>query len=491
VSCRNLLIYLTPQLQGKLLHLYHYSLNQAGFLLLGGSEALGQSARFFFPLPGKNRLYRRRDEPSRDRADGKEFPIGFYKTLSGTSVPSASPKKASLPLSLDSLTNELLARNYAPAAVLTTDNGDILYVSGKTGKFLEPAVGKANLNLFAMAREGLGLALNETFHKALRMTETVTLEAVIVGTGNASLAINLSVQPLIEPAELCGMVLVVFSEVVAPTRASNPEASDPSNSYEDRLTEFSLELERSRDQLQSTREEMQSSHEELKSTNEELQSVNEELQSSNEELTTSKEEMQSMNEELQTVNGDLQSKMNELGGIGDDLRNLLEANDIATLFLDAEIKIRRFTPGMVSIINLIPGDVGRPITDVVSALDYPALASDAMQVLKSQSPLERQAHSEDGRWFQVSVVPYRTLANVVAGVVITFVDISVVKALEGVLREAVSTLEARCSVQAHELGEAKDLEEVSKKAQFVLEELMLKQSKTLEAAQVKLRKSRK
>ena len=201
-----------------------------------------------------------------------------------------------------------------------------------------------------------------------------------------------------------------------------------------RLAEISSELQRAHEELQSTREEMQTSQEELKSMNEELQSTNEELQSTNEELTTSKEEMQSMNEELQTVNHELQAKVDELSRSNNDMKNLLNSTDIATLFLDGELLVRRFTTPTAKIIKLIPGDAGRPITDIVSELDYPDLAEDAREVLRTLVFRERQVASRDGRWFSVRVMPYRTLENVIDGVVITFSDITATKGLEDRLR---------------------------------------------------------
>ncbi len=209
------------------------------------------------------------------------------------------------------------------------------------------------------------------------------------------------------------------------------------------MVELERELEQARHELQTTREEMQTSQEELKSMNEELQSTNEELQSTNEELTTSKEEMQSMNEELQTVNNELQAKVNEFSSINNDMKNLLDSTDIATLFLDETLKVRRFTTRISQIIKLIPGDAGRPVTDIASDLRYPELADDAQEVLRTLVFVEKQIAAKDGRWFQVRIMPYRTLENRIDGLVITFMEITTSKRLEAELRKTQAALEKR------------------------------------------------
>ncbi len=306
LSCRNLLIYLTPELQKKLLPLFHYSLNPGGFLFLGSAETIGSFTDLFAPLEGKARLYRRLD--SALRAEPVEFPASFVSAL-----PGAPPPKALKPAAnLQSLADQLLLQRYSPAAVLVNDKGDILYISGRTGKYLEPAAGKANWNIFAMAREGLRYELTGAFQKALRQKGAVTLRNVKVGTNGGMQAVDLTVQPLEEPEALRGMVMIVFTDVATPPETKPTGKTQRAPARNAQLAELERELEQARQELQTTREEMQTSQEELKSTNEELQSTNEELQSTNEELTTSKEEMQSMNEELQTVNHELQAKVDDL-----------------------------------------------------------------------------------------------------------------------------------------------------------------------------------
>jgi len=348
---------------------------------------------------------------------------------------------------LQALADQLLLQRFSPAAVLTNDKGDILYISGRTGKYLEPAAGKANWNIFAMAREGLRYELNSAWQRALRQKTVARLKGVKVGTDGGVQAVDITVQPISEPAALQGMVMIVFTEVATlpETRAAGktPRASARS----DGLGVLERELQQAREETQTCREQMQTSQEELKSTNEELQSINEELQSTNEELTTSKEEMQSLNEELQTVNYELQAKVDELSRANNDMKNLLDSTDIATLFLDDALNVRRFTPRTTSIIKLIAGDAGRPITDIATGLDYPGLAADARQVLRSLAFIEKQVATRDGRWFLVRIMPYRTLENRIDGVVITFSNITEAKALETQLRQDKSKVKKRLKVE--------------------------------------------
>jgi two-component system CheB/CheR fusion protein len=453
VTCRNLLIYLDAELQKKLMPLFHYSLNSGGILLLGSAETIGTATDLFTPLDSKSRIYRRLDTSR--HVNLIEFPSAFSRIKANTVAPTSSQRETiSAAPNLQSLADQLVLQRYSPAAVLVTNEGDILYVSGKTGKYLEPAAGKANWNLFAMAREGLGNALSEAFHKAVRQKASVTLKEVKDGTNGGAQIVDVTVQPLTSPEALQGMVMVVFADVVThPVKAS--KSSKPATLHNTRLVEMAQELRQAHEDLQATRDEMQTSQEELKSTNEEFQSMNEELQSTNEELTTSKEEMQSMNEELQTVNHELLAKVEELSRTSNDMKNLLNSTDIATLFLDDALLVRRFTTQTTKIIKLIPGDIGRPLSDIVTTLEYPDLAKDAHQVLKSLAFTEKQIAARDGRWFTVRIMPYRTHENRIDGLVITFADITTAKNLEAELRKAQADLQKRFTTQTTELGKAR------------------------------------
>lgn len=440
LSCRNLLIYLEPELQKKLLPLFHYSLNPNGVLILGGAETVGQHSDRFQALPGNGRIYKAR-EPS-GRTSQIEFPAAFSRRSHPAAGGQDLPRPAAATPNLQSLADGLLLGHFTPPAVLATSAGDILYIRGKTGRYLEPAVGKANLNLLAMAREGLAQALGDAFHAAVRKNEEVRVKDVTVGSNGGAQRVEVTLQPLSEPSELRGMVLVVFHELPPPP-PSKAGGKAPRGADQSALLEgLKRELAQARSELQSTREETQTAQEEFKSANEELQSTNEELQSTNEELTTSKEEMQSMNEELQTVNHELQARVEDLTRASDDMVNLLNSTEIATLFLDDKLRIRRFTPRAATLIKLIPGDAGRPITDLVSELSYPELAEDAGEVLRTLIFRERQVSARDGRWFTARVMPYRTQDNRISGVVITFINISATKAMETSIHKAAAALRA-------------------------------------------------
>lgn len=425
LSCRNLLIYLTAEVQKKLMPLFHYSLNPGGVLLLGSAETVGSSTDLFSSLSGKSRLFRRIE--SARRHEPIELPSSFKV---GTPNGSEMAPATKVAVSLQSQADQLILRNYAPPTVLANDKGDIFYISGRTGKYLEPAAGKANWNLFAMVRDGLRFELSSAFQKALRQKVSVQLHGLKVETNGGTQHVDVSVQKLDEAGPLQGLVMIVFTDVATPVPAKAFKA--PAKNA--RLTEAELELHRVRAEALATHEEMQTSQEEIRSANEELQSTNEELQSTNEELTTSKEEMQSLNEELQTVNAELQAKVDELSRSSNDMKNLLDSTDIATLFLDRRLNVRRYTQQATKIIKLIPSDVGRPVTDLVSDLSDTTMAADVREVLRTLISMEKPLATPDGRWFTVRIMPYRTMDDRIDGVVITFTDITVAKALEAKLR---------------------------------------------------------
>jgi chemotaxis methyl-accepting protein methylase len=446
LSCRNLLIYLAPEVQKKLMPLFHYSLNPGGILFLGSAETIGGFTNLFAPISARARVYRRSE--SALSPEPVEFPASFNAAAPVRPEP---PQVLKPPASLQSLADQLVLQRYSPPSVLVNDKGDILYISGKTGRYLEPAAGKANWNIFAMAREGLRYELTSLFQKALRQKGTVALRGLKFGTNGGQYSLDLTVQMLDEPEALRGLVLILFAEGPTQSEIKAPARSRKAPTPSPRLAELERELQQAREELQTTREEMQTSQEELKSTNEELQSANEELQSTNEELTTSKEEMQSLNEELQTVNTELQARVDELSMANSDMRNLLNSTEIATIFLDNDLRVRRFTTEATKIIKLIPGDMGRPITDLASALQYPELARDAQEVLRTLVPAEKAVDARDGRWFTVRIMPYRTLDNRIDGVVITFADVTAAKKLEAELRHKQAGLEQRVEAQSAKL----------------------------------------
>jgi len=429
LTCRNLLIYLGADLQKRLLPLFHYSLKPGGTLFLGSAESIGNFTELFSPLESKARIYRRLD--IKQNLLKVDFPTR-HTDDAPTTAPLRSPDMP--PANLQTLADQLLLQKFSPAAVLTNADGDILFINGRTGKYLEPAAGKANWNIHAMAREGLRQELMIALPKALRTGEAEIVKNLLIENGSEIQGVDLTVFPIDEPAPLRGMAMIIFADAAvakpAAKRRTGKQAADA------RVAELEQALLKAREEVQRIREEMQTTHEELKSANEELQSTNEELQSTNEELTTSKEEMQSLNEELQTVNAELQSKVDEWSATSNDMKNLLNSTDIATVFLDNALHVRRYTSQANRIFKFIPTDVGRPLADIVHKLDYLELQNDAQEVLRTLAFSEKQISSNDGCWYIVRIMPYRTLENVIDGVVITFIDISEAKRLEAQLRAA-------------------------------------------------------
>jgi two-component system CheB/CheR fusion protein len=450
LSCRNLLIYLAPEMQKRLIPLFHYSLTPGGVLFLGSSETIGNFSDLFTPLNNKLRLFQR--TPAILRSDLIQFPSSFASTMPDDVKLPAEPK---LLTSLQSVADQFVLEHFAAPTVLADSEGNILYISGRTGKYLEPAAGKANWNIFAMAREGLRDEVSHAFHKALDQKTAVAVRGLHVATHGGQQFVDISVQRLSEPEALRGLVMIVFTDVTAPldqstlARSAKPN-KNPARAL--RIEELARKYHQARLEAQSVREEMQTSQEELRSTNEEQQSTNEELQSANEELTTSKEEMQSLNEELQTVNAELQIKLDELSRTGNDMKNLLNSTDIATLFLDVGLNVRRFTTQATKIIKLIPSDVGRPITDLASDLLYPQLVQDSREVLRTLGSIEKPISTRDGRWFTVRIMPYRTQDDRVDGVVITFADITTAKHLEIKLRQQQAALEKLIANRSAKVG---------------------------------------
>jgi two-component system CheB/CheR fusion protein len=430
LSCRNLLIYMDSDLQYKLLGLFYYSLNPGGMMVLGGAETPGAQNHLFSPVSSKLKIYKR--VVPAIVPELLDFPSSFSR-IKPVLIEKQMPAKS--PANIQTLADQLLLQYFAPAGVLVNESGDIVYFSGRTGKYLEPAVGKANLNIFAMLRDGLRNEFPMAFRKALLSKGTASLQNISLGANGNTQAINVSIQWIEKPQPLNGMVMIIFTdaaEVAHIKPGSKKRVENPDNI---RQSELEQELKNTREEMQTTLEEMQTSQEELKSTNEELQSTNEELQSSNEELTTSKEEMQSLNEELQTLNAELQSKVDDFSRVNNDMKNLLNSTDIATLFLDKELNIRRYTNQATKIFKLIKSDIGRPFTDQVSDLVYPNLAADALEVLHTLIFIEKQIPTKDGRWFIIRIMPYRTFDDRIDGLVITFINYSMLKQFEIKLQE--------------------------------------------------------
>jgi two-component system CheB/CheR fusion protein len=411
--------------------LFHFSLVPDGRLILGTAETNANQNALFASLNSRFRIFRRIE------TGRKPDTVVFQASTSGT-VPSAHGNHYidKLPVNIQSLTEKYILQNFAPASLLVNVNGDIVYISGNTGRYLEIPSGKANMNVFAMARESLRYEIGVGFRKALQNFETVKMRGLALNPNDDSKKVDITIRQIEKPADLKGLVVISFMDSGS-DQESKPSKQKKGKSVDiKRLEDMEIENRRLKEELQVLHDEKQSSQEELRSANEELQTINEELQSTNEELTTSKEEMQSLNEELQTINSDLQSKVDDYARVYNDMNNLLNSNESANLFLDKNLCIRRFTSKATEIFKLIDSDIGRPFTDQVTELVYPELSNDARQVLRTLVFVEKNIRSHDERWYKIRIMPYRTIDDKIDGLVITFTDISKLKNLESELEKA-------------------------------------------------------
>ncbi len=442
ISCRNLLIYLNPQIQKKLLPLFHFALVPDGTLLLGTSETAGEAGDLFASLEKKWKIFRRKKAPLA-RPEHLDFPA--LPPLKGITEAQRTGvgRRADEPIVIDQIAKRLLLEDYTPPCVIINEKNNILYIHGKTGNYLEPAPGEARMNILEMAREGLEYELGRAIRKASVQKKPVLREGLQVKYNSTVLTIDLEVKPITRPEQLKGLFLIVFKE--SPTPAHQEKTARAVRKSEiTRCAHLEKELASTREYLQHTVEEQQSSNEELQSMNEELQASNEELQSTNEELETSKEEIQSINEELVTVNAELQSKIEELSHANNDLNNLLVSTDIAVIFLDNSLNVKRFTPAATKLVNLIQSDVGRPIEQITTLFEDETLVRDAREVLKTLAFKQREVRTRKGLWYEMRIVPYRTMENVIDGVVMTFIDITEQKKTLELARESEEKYQMIC-----------------------------------------------
>jgi two-component system CheB/CheR fusion protein len=421
ISCRNLLIYFHAELQKKIIPIFHYSLLPNGILFLGSSETIGGFVDLFSMLDKKWKFYKRRDsiysvQPFID------FPLShsIEKTYE-------TPMKTNEVKNITQLAEKVILQNYSPDCVIITGNGDIVYIHGKTGRYLELTDGEAKMNIFEMARIGLKQELPALIRKVSSARKGLTSEGIKIKPNGKTLLINLTVTPIKEPSEMRGFFLILFEEVLQQKKDSTNKKVHYDKKSEKIIKDIEHELKITKENLRSTIEALETSNEELKSTNEELQSTNEEMQSSNEELETSKEELQSLNEELITVNTELQNKNDELSGINNDMKNLLDSIDIPTIFLDRNLLIKRFTSHATKVVNLISSDIGRPINHMSTNIQYDKLVEDATEVLRTLIRKEVEVQTKDGTWYQMRILPYRTSKNVIDGLVVTFTHIHKIK----------------------------------------------------------------
>jgi two-component system, chemotaxis family, CheB/CheR fusion protein len=428
LSCRNLLIYLTSDLQKKLIYIFHYALNTNGVLFLGSSETLGGYGDLFLPLDAKWRIFKKKEGIALSHNLG--FPVNISTSKMSKKEPSKFKSEEIKEIS--SIVQKELLESFAPPSVVINKSGEILYINGETGKFLQLSPGQASLNIFEMAKTGLKFDLSTAVQEVSTLKNIVIRNDLMVKNDNSFVHMNLKVKPFAESKDM-GLILVVFEELPFSQAKLNKTKSVNETDLVT-ISELQKELSYTKKHLQNTIEEMETSLEELTSTNEESQSINEELQSANEELTTSKEEMQSLNEELTTLNVELQHKMMEFLQVNNDMKNLLQNTDTAIIFLDNYLNIKRFSAGAAKVIKLIPSDAGRPISDIVTNLVDVDMVKVINSVLESLNFKQMEVQTKDEEWYTLRISPYRTADNFIEGAVVTFTDITKSKKLDQRLR---------------------------------------------------------
>ena len=433
VSCRNLMIYLEPELQDRLIRAFHYALKPDGVLFLSPSESIGDHDDLFVPLSQKWKLYRA--TYSADANHGvTPVESSWFAWVHGK--PPNEPVKIPKETPFAELTKRVLLQSYAPASVVTDLKGNILYVHGDTGKYLRPAPGQATLNVGEMARDSLRSELSAAVHRASKGTPTLSRELSVETDGDRR-TVRISVRPLADPDAGGGLLLVSFQDVARAAPGKSARGKRAAGALDARrIEELERELAYTKENLQATSEEQQASNEELKSTNEEMQSTNEELQSTNEELETSKEELQSVNEELISVNAELETKIEQLTGMQNDMKNLLDNINVGTVFLDEHLIIRTFTREAARVYHLVASDVGRSLGDIKSELEGADLLAEAQAVFETLLPFEREVRTIGGAWYLARIQPYRTLDEAIEGVVLTFVPLTDIKQLREELLKA-------------------------------------------------------
>ncbi len=433
VSCRNLMIYLDHPLQKKIVPLFHYTLNPQGVLFLGTAETIGEFTDLFQPLNPKWRIFKRKESL-------REGLIDYPKRITDggqVNLEPDEPIRLSVATDIQAVTEKAILSEFAPTGVLIDDKYEILQFVGQTEKFLVPPTGKPSFNILKMAREDLKYKLTAALHKAAQEKKRTECKLVRVKYNDTFFMVDISISPVTDDGLPPGLLLVIFDEKAQSGLPDALPGKEPAGNIQDpTVYQLEQELQSTREYLQATIEELETTNEELKSYNEEMQSVNEEQQSTNEELETSKEELQSTNEELATVNSELQNKVNQLSKASDDINNLLAATEIASIFMDTRLHIKRYTPAAARIIQLIPSDIGRPLSDLTTSFPGVDLAGHAIQVLDDLNTLETEILSADGVWHLLKVIPYRTSENVIDGVVVTLMKIHEVKQADKIRRLA-------------------------------------------------------
>jgi two-component system CheB/CheR fusion protein len=441
LSCRNLMIYLEAEQQKRLIPTFHYALKPGGVLFLSPSESITQHAELFSTFDRKWKFYR-----AVHFAAASPTQVARYAAWSSDHRVKAPEEVMyqTKETNFDELTRRVLLQTYAPASVVTDLKGNMLYVYGDTGRYLRPAPGQATLNVIEMAREGLQLELHRVFLQAPNQGTPTFSREVLVKTNGGFSRVSVSVRWISQqsgvreqsaaPGADGGLLLLSFQDLIEPAAAAQPRVAVGRRgkagkqvvdvAAQQRIAQLEGDLAYALERQQNSAEEQQAFHEELRSANEELQSTNEELQSANEELETAKEELQSLNEEMITVNAELNAKIELMSDIQDDFKNLIDSSNTGTLFIDNNLRIRRYTPAAVKVYRLIAGDIGRPLADIKSNLKYDDLLADVLSVLDTLTPIEREVCTLEGAWYLARIQPYRTLDNVIAGVVLTLTTVT-------------------------------------------------------------------
>jgi len=424
LCCRNVMIYLTTDLQKKLLPVFHYSLNNNGLLFLGPAESVGIYSDAFNVIDSKWKLYERKEGVS---ALSKMVDFPFNISSHNNKMERDSSDKP-IKGAITEAFQKILLEQYTPASLLVNDKGEILYINGKMDKYLQFHSGEAVMNIHKMAREEIKYALGNAIYQAQIQKDTVVATDLKISVSGFAHMMDFSVE-YINDMQLHGCLIIAFTDkgkvkkrLSAKTNTKFTQSSE--------VDELEKELIYTKQQLHTTIEQMETSLEELKSTNEELQSTNEELQSTNEEALTTKEEMQSLNEELMTINLQYQNKAEELTRLNNDMKNLLDNTEIGTIFLDNHLNILRFTPQVTRLFNVIPTDVGRSITHIVSNFDYPSIEHVIVEVIEKLNGRELEVRTKQHDWYNLRIMPYRTMDNFISGAVLTFTKITPLKAME-------------------------------------------------------------
>jgi two-component system, chemotaxis family, CheB/CheR fusion protein len=434
ISCRNLLIYLEPETQRRIFPLFHYALNPDGFLFLGNAETTGGFGDFFRTLDRRNKIYRKKETAQAGIGEVKfRVPPGKHAPPSHLSI-----EKEEIRLGLREWTENALLNFFSPACVVTDEKFNVLYVQGHTSDYLESPTGEMTNNVVKMAREGLKVKLSAALRKAMSQNTQVQLSPLKYSSHQSDHAIRLTVKPFFGAVGGQTLILIVFEDLRLESKEKTalPSASSAPNK-DLRIAELEQDLRLKEDYILSTIDDLETANQDIKLVNQDLMSANEELQSTNEELETSKEELQSINEELATVNTELQRKNEELSTTVNDLNNFLTSTEIATIFLDLDLQIRRFTPTINKIFNLLPGDIGRPIQHFVSNLAYDKMIADCQAVLDTLYSRSVEVQSHKGAWYLMTIKPYRTVEHMIDGLVITFFDITEQKESEEARRLSV------------------------------------------------------